>query len=160
MVSMDLLFRADFDDGSLEQILLSPAALYFMVIAKVSAHWLVTGLPLLLATPLFVLMLGLPVSVLPTLTLGLLLGSGILSFLGAVGAALTVSLRAGGLLIALLILPLYVPVIIFGARMVQDAINGWSVAAPVAMLGGLLVATIALAPLAIAGALRLSVDAQ
>jgi len=160
MLSMDLLFRADFDDGSLEQLLLSPASLYFNVIAKVAAHWLVTGLPLILATPLFVIMLGLSSAILPTLALGILLGSGILSFLGAIGAALTVSLRSGGLLIALLILPLYTPVIIFGARMIQDAIDGWTVMPAMAMLSGMLVAAIVLAPLAIAAALRFSIDAQ
>lgn len=160
MLSMDLLFRADFDDGSLEQLLLSPASLYFNVIAKVAAHWLVTGLPLIIATPLFVIMLGLSSTILPTLALGILLGSGILSFLGAIGAALTVSLRSGGLLIALLILPLYTPVIIFGARMIQDAIDGWTVVPALAMLSGMLLAAIVLAPLAIAAALRFSIDAQ
>ena len=160
LLSLDLLFRSDYDDGSLEQLILSPASLYFAVIAKVVAHWLVTGLPMILATPLFILMLGMPISIMPTLALGLALGSGILSFLGAIGASLTVSLRSGGLLIALLILPLYIPVIIFGARMIQDSIAGWSVVPSLAMLAGLLVAAITMAPLAIVGGLKLSVDAQ
>jgi len=160
LLAMDSLFRADFDDGSLEQILLSPAPLYFSVLAKIVAHWMVAGLPLIIATPLFVLMLGLPASTIPVLASGLLLGSGVLSFLGAIGAALTVSLRSGGLLIALLILPLYIPVIIFGARMIQDAIDGWTTTPAFMMLGGLLVLAMVLAPLATAASLKLSIDAQ
>lgn len=158
MISLDVLFQSDFDDGSLEQMLLSPQPLYFAMLAKVFAHWLVTGLPMVLASPLFAVMLGMPAQVIPILALGLLLGSGILSFLGAIGAAVTVSLRTGGVLIALIILPLYVPVIIFGAGLIQNAIDGWPVAASLLMLSGLLVAAIVLAPLAIAGGLRMSID--
>jgi heme exporter protein B len=158
MLSLDALFRSDYDDGALEQMLLSPQPVYFAVLAKVLAHWLMTGMPMVLASPLFALLLGLPVSVLPELALGLALGSGVLSFLGAIGAAVTLSLRSGGLLIALIILPLYVPVIIFGARMIQHAQNGWPVLPAIAMLAGLLIGAIALAPLAIIGGLRLSVD--
>ena len=158
MLSLDAMFRADYDDGSLEQILISPQPMYFAVLAKVLAHWLMTGLPMIIASPLFALLLSLPATVLPELALGLLLGSGVLSFLGAIGAAVTLSLRSGGLLIALIILPLYVPVIIFGARMIQHAQDGWPVLPAIAMLSGLLLGAIALAPLAIIGALRLSVD--
>lgn len=160
MLSMDVLFRSDFDDGSLEQMLLSPNPLYFAMMAKVFAHWLVTGLPMVLATPLFALMLGLPFDAIPALAIGLTLGCGILSFLGAIGAAVTVSLRSGGLLVALLILPLYVPVIIFGARLVQNSVDGWPIFSSIAMLSGLLIASIVLAPLAIIGGLKLSIDAQ
>lgn len=158
MLSLDVLFRADFDDGSLEQMLISPQPIYFAVLAKVLAHWMMTGLPMVLACPLFALLLGLPVAVVPIMALGLLLGSGVLSFLGAIGAAVTLSLRGGGLLIALIILPLYVPVIIFGAKLIQNALDGWPVLPSIAMLSGLLIATAALAPLAIIGGLRLSVD--
>ena len=102
--------------------------------------------------------MGIPMPLVPLLALGLALGTGILSFLGAIGAAVTVSLHAGGLLIALIILPLYVPVIIFGAGLLQYAIDGWPVAAPLLMLSGLLCAAIVLAPLAIIAGLRISVD--
>ncbi|MBT8148361.1 MAG: heme exporter protein CcmB [Gammaproteobacteria bacterium] len=158
MLSLDALFRSDYDDGSLEQMLLSPQPLYFAIIAKVLAHWLVTGMPVIVATPLFALMLGLDMAVVPLMALGLLLGCGILSFLGAIGAALTVSLHTGGLLIALIILPFYVPVIIFGAGLMQFAVEGWATSAPLLMLAGLLCAASVLAPLAIAAGLRISVD--
>jgi heme exporter protein B len=158
MLSLDALFRSDYEDGTLEQLLLSPRPLYFAIIGKVAAHWLVTGLPMLLASPLFALMLGIPISIVPLLALGLFLGSGILSFVGAIGAAVTVSLQTGGLLIALIILPLYVPVIIFGAGLLQYALEGWSVAAPLMMLSGLLCAAVVLAPLAIGAGLKISMD--
>lgn len=158
MLSLDALFRADYDDGSLEQLLLSPGSLYLAVIAKVFAHWLITGLPLVLASPLYSLMLGIPVDAIAILALGLLVGSGILSFIGAIGAALTVSLRSGGLLIALLTLPLYVPVIIFGSQFVQSAIDGWPLLPTLSMLIGLLIGAAVLAPLAVMGGLRLSID--
>ena len=158
MLSLDALFRADYDDGSLEQLLLSPEPLYLAVLAKVFAHWLVTGLPIVTATPLFCLMLGIPLSALPVLASGLLIGSGVLSFIGAIGASLTVSLRSGGLLIALLTMPLYVPVIIFGSQFVQSAIEGWPLIPTLSMLLGLLIGAIVLAPIAIIGGLRLSID--
>ena len=159
MLSLDALFRADFDDGSLEQLLLSAEPLYLTVLAKIFAHWLVTGLPIVLATPLYSLMLGIPGKALPVLALGLFIGSGILSFIGSIGAALTVSLRSGGLLIALLTLPLYVPVIIFGSQFVQSAIDGWALIPTLSMLIGLLIGAAVLAPLAVIGGLRLSIDA-
>ncbi|MBT5923238.1 MAG: heme exporter protein CcmB [Cellvibrionales bacterium] len=158
MLSLDALFRADFDDGSLEQLLLSPQPLYLAVLAKVLAHWFITGLPIVLASPLYSLMLGIPADVIPVLALGLLVGSGILSFIGAIGASLTVSLRSGGLLIALLTLPLYVPAIIFGSQFVQSAIEGWPLMPTFSMLLGLLIGAIVLAPIAIIGGLRLSQD--
>ncbi len=158
MLSLDALFRADYDDGSLEQLLLSPEPLYLPVMAKVLAHWVVTGLPIVVASPLFSLMLGISGKAIPALALGLLLGSGVLSFLGAIAASLTVSLRSGGLLIALLILPMYVPVIIFGSQFVQSAIEGWPLTATLSMLVALLIGSAVLAPLAIIGGLRMSID--
>lgn len=158
LLSMDALFRADYDDGSLEQLMLSADPLYLAILAKVFAHWLVTGLPIVLATPLYALMLNIPAQALPMLAIGLFIGTGVLSFIGAIGAALTVSLRSGGLLIALLTLPLYVPVIIFGSQFVQSAIEGWSTMPSLSMLAGLLIGAMALAPLAIIGGLRLSID--
>ncbi len=158
MLSLESIFRSDYDDGSLEQMLLSPEPLYFLVLAKSLAHWLVCAFPMILASPLLILMTGLPMSILPELAISLLLGTGTLCFLGAIGAALTVSLRSGGLLLALIILPLYVPVIIFGARYLQGAIDGISVPGALLMLMGLLIAAITLAPLAIIGGLKISVD--
>ena len=158
MLSLDALFRADYDDGSLEQLLLSPQPIYLAVLAKVFAHWFITGLPIVLASPLYSLMLGIPKEVIPVLAFGLLLGTGILSFIGAIGASLTVSLRSGGLLIALLTLPLYVPAIIFGSQFVQSAIEGWPLMPTLSMLLGLLIGAIVLAPIAIIGGLRLSQD--
>ncbi|MGB5325554.1 MAG: heme exporter protein CcmB [Pseudomonadales bacterium] len=158
MLSLDNLFREDFSDGSLEQMLLMPGALYFVVLGKVIAHWLVTALPLVLAAPVFALMLAVPAEHILLLSLSLLIGSGTLSFLGAVGAAVTVSLQSGGLLIALVILPLYVPVIIYGAALLQAAVDGWPYLAPLLMLCGLLSAAVVLAPLAIAAGLRMSMD--
>jgi heme exporter protein B len=158
MLSLDALFRSDFDDGSLEQLMLSPQPLYLAVVAKVLAHWLVTGVPMVVAAPLLSLMLGIPSAAIPALALALLIGSGSLSFLGAIAASLTVSLRNGGLLIALLILPLYVPVIIFGSQFVEAAIHGWDVFPTVSMLLGILLAAMVLSPIAIVAGLRLSID--
>ncbi|NNL57094.1 MAG: heme exporter protein CcmB [Pseudomonadales bacterium] len=158
MMSLDGLFKEDYVDGSLEQLLLMAGPVYFAVFGKVFAHWLVSAVPLVLASPLFALMLGVPLEHIPLLAFSLLVGSGILSFLGAVGAAVTVSLQSSGLLIALLILPLYVPVIIYGASLLQAAVDGWPYLAPLLMLCGLLCAVVVLAPLAIGIALKISLD--
>ncbi len=158
LLSLDSLFRSDFEDGALEQLLISPQPLYFMVLAKVLAHWLVTGLPLTLAAPLLGVMLSLPEAGYLPLCLSLLLGTGILSLIGAIGAALTVALRKGGLLLSLIIMPLYVPVLIFGASAVTSAIEGFPVGGQLAVLGSLLAVAIVMAPLAAAGALRIGVN--
>ncbi len=155
LLSLDNLFRRDYDDGSLDQLLVSPTPLYWTVIAKVSAHWLYTGLPLTLMSPLLAVMLSLPSEGVAPLMLSLLLGTGVLSFIGAVGAALTVSLRRGGLLIALIVMPLYVPVLIFGTAAVTRTIDGFSAAGPLYMLGAFLAASVLLVPFATAGALRI-----
>ncbi len=159
LLSLDSLFKSDFDDGSLEQLLLSSQSLYLAVLAKTLAHWFVTGLPIVIATPLLSLMLGISVDIAPQMGLGLLLGTGILSFIGAIGASLTVSLGSGGLLLSLLSMPLYVPAIIFGSQYIQDAINGWPLMPSLSMLIGLFLAAMVLSPLAIIGGLRLSVEA-
>ena len=159
LLSLDSLFKTDFDDGSLEQLILSSQSLYLSVLAKILAHWFVTGFPIVLATPLISLMLGVPSKVLPELSLGLLLGTGILSFIGAIGASLTVSLASGGLLLSLLSMPLYVPAMIFGAQYLQDAIAGWSLMPSLSMLIGLFLAAVVLSPLAIMAGLKLSVEA-
>ncbi len=159
LLTSDSVFRSDYDDGSLEQLLLSPQPLYFSVLAYIGAHWLLTGALLALVSPLFALMLNLPSQALPTLFLSLLLGSGVMSLVGGIGAALTVGLKRGGMLISLLILPLYMPVLIFGSAAVRAAVDGVPVAAHLAVLGAMLSLAIALAPLAMAAGLRISVDA-
>lgn len=159
LLTSDAVFRSDFDDGSLEQLLLSPQPLFLSVLAYIAAHWLITGVLLALASPVFALMLNLPAAAIGTLVVSLLLGSAILSLVGGIGAALTVGLKRGGMLISLLILPLYMPVLIFGSAAVQAAVNGLPVAPYLAILGAMLSLAIALAPLAIAAGLRISIDA-
>ncbi|WGL17424.1 heme exporter protein CcmB [Microbulbifer bruguierae] len=158
LLSQESLFRGDYDDGSLEQLALQPEPLYFPVLAKVLVHWLVTGLPLSLLSPLLGMMLNLGGAGYLPLLISLALGTASLSLIGAVGAALTVALRRPGLLLALIIMPLYVPVLIFGTGTVQAALDGYSYAPQLAILGGILAAAAALAPLAAAGAIRISLE--
>lgn len=156
LLSAEGLFVSDYKDGSLEQLLISPNLLVMPIFGKVTAHWITTGLPLTLASPLIALMLSLPsVAYLPMMA-GLALGTGCLSFLAAIGAALTVSLQKGNLLLTLIVMPLYMPVIIFGSAVVQYSIDGMAWSGPLAMLGAMLTAAIALCPLAIAAVLRLT----
>ncbi|HEY3699307.1 MAG TPA: heme exporter protein CcmB [Spongiibacteraceae bacterium] len=158
LLASDSLFRSDFDDGSLEQMLLSPSAMYLLTLAKSVAHWLVTGLPLALIAPVLALLLQLPAIAMPALTFSLLLGTAVLSLVGAIGAALTVGLRRGGLLLSLIVLPLYVPVLIFGASAVQAAAEGYLYQGQLAALGALLALALPLAPFAVASAVRISID--
>jgi heme exporter protein B len=159
LLTSDTLFRGDFEDGSLEQLLLARQPLFLSVLAYVGAHWLSTGLLLALVAPVFGLMLNLPGTALATLVASLLLGTAVLSLLGGIGAALTVGLKRGGMLISLLILPLYLPVLIFGSAAVRAAVSGVPAAPYMAILGAMLCLAIALAPLAIAAGLRISIDA-
>ena len=156
LLSIDAIFANDYQDGSLEQLLISPHLLAMPVLGKTAAHWMVTGLPLTLASPLLGVMLSLPVQGYVPMVASLALGTGCLSLIGSVGAALTVSLRKGGLLLSLLVMPLYMPVIIFGSATVQSAIDGFAWSGPLAILGAMLAASIALCPLAAAGALRIT----
>jgi len=158
MLSMDNLFRADFEDGSLEQLLLSPHPLYFMVLAKNLSHWLVSGLPVVLVSPLIAYMLNLPAESYFTLFITLLLGTPILSLLGSIGVALTVALGSRGLILAVITLPMSVPVLIAGTLAVQQTLNGASLSGYLAIMGAMLLAAISLAPLASAAALRISVN--
>ena len=158
LLSLDSLFRTDYDDGSLEQLLLATQPLAILSLAKVVAHWLFTGLPLALMAPLLGIMLALPAGSYAILSLSLAIGSASLSLIGAIGAALTVGIARGGVLLSLLILPLYIPVLIFGVGAVQAAILGEGVAAYLAMLGALLAASLLLAPWAIAASLRISIN--
>ena len=156
LLSIDAIFANDYQDGSLEQLLISPHLLAMPVLGKTTAHWMVTGLPLTLASPLLGVMLSLPAQGYVPMVASLALGTGCLSLIGSVGAALTVSLRKGGLLLSLLVMPLYMPVIIFGSATVQSAIDGFAWSGPLAILGAMLAASIALCPLAAAGALRIT----
>jgi len=158
MFSMDSLFRADYEDGSLEQLLMSPQPLYFLLLAKVFSHWLLSCLPIIILAPLFAEMLAMPDVGRMPLVLGLLVGTPILCLLGAIGTALTVGLSRSGLLLAVLILPLYIPVLVFGTGMVQAAMGSLPYTGLLALLGALLIAAICLSPLAIGAALRISVN--
>jgi len=158
LLSLDNLFRSDFDDGSLEQLLIAPYPLSVMVVAKVLVHWLATGLPLTLLAPLLGVMLSLPASAFGALVWSLFLGTAAMSLIGSVGAALTVGLRKGGVLISLIVMPLYVPILIFGASAVQSAALGQEYTMQLAVLGAALALALVMAPLAAAGALRVSVS--
>jgi heme exporter protein B len=158
LLSLDTLFRRDFDDGTLEQLVLNVEPLFVGVLAKVVAHWSVTGLPLAILSPVAALLLFLPASAVPTLVTALLLGTPILSLLGAVGAALTVGLKRGGLLLALITLPLYVPVLILGAGAVAAQINGVDPSAQLLWLAAILALMLTLTPFAAALALRVGME--
>ncbi|MFV2031062.1 MAG: heme exporter protein CcmB [Gammaproteobacteria bacterium] len=158
MLSLDSIFRSDFDDGSLEQLLLSAHPVPVLVLAKVCAHWLVTGIPLLLIAPVLAEMLGLPSSAQGILLLTILIGTPILSLLGSIGVALTVGLPKGGIILSLLVLPLYVPVLIFAASAIAGAAGGLDVAAQIYMLLALLFLSLSLSPWATAAALRMSMS--
>ena len=158
LLSLDRLFVADHEDGSFEQLMLGTLPLELVVLAKTVAHWLTTGLPLAVAAPVLALLLNMSVDGLVILVVSLLLGTPILSLIGAVGAALTVGLRRGGALIALLVLPLYVPVLIFGVGAVEGAVLDVGVHANLSILAGGLVGAVVLGPLAAAAALRMTVE--
>ena len=156
LLSLERILRSDFDDGALDLLMLSPAPLELLVLAKIFAHWLSTGLPLLIIAPGLSMLLALPQQALGTLLASLALGTPVLSLLGAVGVALTVSVRRGGALLALLVLPLFIPILIFGANAVAAAADGLPVAGQLYMLGAFLALSITLAPLAAAAALRIT----
>ncbi len=158
LLALDGLYRDDYLDGSLEQLLLSPHPLTLLVLAKNLAHWLVSGLPLVLLSPLLALLMQLPVRALPTLLISLLLGTLSLSLIGGIGAALTVGLKRGGVLLALLVLPLFIPVLIFGSSAVVAAASGFDTGAALSLLGGLFFLALALAPWAAAASLRISAE--
>ncbi len=158
LLSLNRMFADDYADGSLEQLMLTPQPLAVMVLAKVIAHWLLTGLPLVLLSPLLALQLHLPESAYGALLATLALGTPVLSLLGAVGAALTLGLRGGGLLVSTLVLPLYTPVLIFGAGAVTQAASGQDIEAHLSLLAAFLVMALTLTPVATATALRVSLD--
>ena len=158
LLSLPRLFAADFTDGTLEQIALSPYPLPALISGKILAHWLTTGAPLAAVSPFLALQFGLDGSEAVALLAGLLLGTPTLSLLGAIGAALTLGLRAGGALLALLILPLYVPILIFGAGSIEAMRAGLGASAQLSLLAAALLATLVGAPLAASAAVRIALD--
>jgi heme exporter protein B len=158
MLSLGRLFSADYADGTLEQIMLAPQPLSLLVFGKIVAHWMLSGLPLVVLAPVLGLQFNVPAEGLWMLVAGLLLGTPILSAIGAIGAALTLGLRGGGVLVSLLVLPLCVPVLVFGAGAVDAALTGTSVVPNMALLGAALVVSLAIAPWVAAQALRISME--
>lgn len=158
LLSVEGMFQSDYRDGTLEQMVILPQPLYLMVLAKILVHWLITGLPLTLLAPVLGMMLSLPEAGYLPLVLSLFMGTAVLSLIGAIGAALTVALRKGGLLLSLIVMPLYMPVLIFGASTVQRAVDGFSVEGPLAIIGALLAFSLLISPFATAGALKVSMQ--
>ena len=158
MLSLGRMFSSDYLDGTLEQMLLSPQSLAMLVLGKALAHWLVTGVPLVLMSPVLGIQYDLSADALLVLTASLLLGTPVLSLIGAIGAALTLGLRGGGVLVSLLVLPLYIPVLIFGAGAVEASAAGLGAGAHLSLLGAFLLASLVLAPWATAVSLRISME--
>jgi len=158
MLSLTRLFADDYHDGTLEQLLMVPQPLSLIVLGKVLAHWLISGVPLVLMSPLLGLQFGLEGDELIMLVVTLLLGTPVLSLIGAIGAALTLGLRGGGVLVSLLVLPLYIPVLIFGAGAVTASAAGMGADGHLSLMGAILLLALILAPWASAAALRISVE--
>lgn len=158
MLSLGRMFSNDYLDGTLEQMLLSPQSLSLLVLGKAFAHWLVTGVPLVLMAPVLGIQYDLPAEALLVLTSALLLGTPVLSLIGAIGAALTLGLRGGGVLVSLLVLPLYIPVLIFGSGAVEANMSGVEFGAHLSLIGAFLLVTAVFAPWAAAWSLRVSLE--
>ena len=156
LLSLDRLFKQDFEDGSLDQLMLSPNPLVVLVLAKVCAHWLLTGLPLVLMAPLLAMLMSVPDTAMQALLYSLLLGTPVLSLIGAIGVSLTVAVDRGGVLLSLIVLPLYIPILIFGANAIDVASDGMSVRGQLLFLGAVLALALSLAPIATAVALRIT----
>lgn len=158
LLTLDRLFQADYEDGTLEQLMKGPLPLIFVILAKVFAHWVTSILPLILITPVLAGALNMPADGIWAIVTALLIGSPVLSLIGAIGAGLTVAMRRGGVLLSLLILPLYIPVLIFGVAAVEAAISMLPVAPHLMLLGGLSLGALVVSPLASAAALKLAVE--
>ena len=158
MLSLERMFSADYEDGSLEQFVLSPLPMGLVALAKIIAHWLTTGVLLLIATPVLAVLYNLPGPAFVPLIISMLLGTPTLSLIGAIGAALTLGARRSGVLISLLVLPLYIPVLIFGALVVDGALAGREFSGLLMVLGGLLLLALAAAPWTTAAALRQAIE--
>lgn len=158
MLSLGRLFASDHADGTLEQLILTPTPPVVWITGKILAHWLVSGVPLILVAPVLGIQFGLSSEALGVLMFSLLLGTPVLSLIGAIGAALTLGLRGGGVLVSLLVLPLYIPVLIFGAGAVDGAMSGVGAEAHLSLLGGILILAFMLTPWAVSAALRISIE--
>ena len=158
MLSLERLFQTDYEDGSLELLALGPVALELVVLAKVAAHWLTTGVPLMVAAPVLAVLLGMDARGFAVLIVALGLGTPTMSLIGGVGAALILGARRGGVLLSLLVLPLYIPVLIFGVAAVDAAIGGFPARPHLMILSGLLIGAVALCPWAAAASLRQSLE--
>ncbi len=158
MLSLERVFQTDYEDGTLELLTLSPAPLELLVLGKVCAHWLTTGLPLIIAAPVMAVMLNMDQDGFGTLMIAMLIGTPALSLIGAIGAALILGARRGGVLVSLLVLPLYIPVLIFGAGAVEAALLGISAQAQLQIMGAILLLSLAAAPFATAQAIRQAVE--
>jgi len=158
LLSLDRLFKSDHADGSLEQMMLSPHPLFIIVIAKITAHWCLTGLPLIFAAPVLALLLNLNENSYSALMLTLLLGTPVLSFLGAIGVALTVGIKKGGVLLSLLVLPLYIPVLIFATSAIDTAAMNLPYSGQLAIIAALFIGSLTLSPFAVSAALKVSTN--
>jgi heme exporter protein B len=158
MLSLGRLFANDYADGTLEQLVLTPMPPVVWITGKILAHWMVSGVPLILVAPVLGIQFGLSSEALGVLIFSLLLGTPVLSLIGAIGAALTLGLRGGGVLVSLLVLPLYIPVLIFGAGAVDGAMSGLGSEAHLSLLGGILILAFMLTPWAVSAALRISIE--
>ncbi|MBK6321999.1 heme exporter protein CcmB [Candidatus Aalborgicola defluviihabitans] len=158
MLGLQRMFAADYADGTLEQMAISPTPLVVLVLGKVAAHWLVSGLPLVLIAPVLGIQFDLDASALGVLVLALLLGTPLLSLIGAIGAALTLGVRGGGVLLSLLVLPLYVPALIFGAGAVESHVSGLGAGGHLSLLAALLTLALFFAPWAATAALRIALE--
>lgn len=158
LLSLDRLFKSDHNDGSLEQLILSPHPLFVIVLAKICAHWCLTGLPLLFVAPVLAVLLHLNENSYPALLLTLLIGTPILSFLGAIGVALTVGIKKGGVLLSLLVLPLYIPVLIFATSAIDTAALNLPYGGQLAIIGAMFFGALTLSPFAVAAALKVSTN--
>jgi heme exporter protein B len=158
LLSLDRLFKSDYADGSLEQMLLSPHPIFILVLAKIVAHWLLTGLPLILIAPLLAVLLHLQESSYGALMLTLLLGTPVLSLLGAIGVALTVGIKKGGVLLSLLVLPLYIPILIFATSAIDTAGMNLPYNGQLAIIAAIFFASLTLAPFAVSAALKVSTN--
>lgn len=158
LLSLDRIFKSDFNDGSLEQMILSPHPTYIIVLGKVLAHWLITGVPLIFIAPVLAVSLHLNDNAYNAMMLTLLLGTPVLSFIGAIGAALTVRLKNGGVILSLLVLPLFIPVLIFATSTINTAAMNLPYQGQLAIIAALLVGAITLAPFAISSALKVSTN--
>tara|TARA_B100001094_G_scaffold333359_1_gene411084 strand:+ start:21843 stop:22577 length:735 start_codon:yes stop_codon:yes gene_type:complete len=158
LLSLEKLFKQDYQDGSLEQLLLTPYPLAWLLFAKVLTHWMVTTLPLIVISPMLAYLLHLPAQAYPNLCITLLLGTPVLNFIGAIGAALTVSVRKGGVLLGLLVMPLYIPVLIFSISAIESVGLGLNDTGHIAILGAMLIACLTFAPLLISASLKVSLN--